>query len=141
MEQARADGRMSSRFGTWLLGTFALLSLLLAAVGIYGVVSYGVEQRTREIGIRMAVGATPFDLLAAALGKGLLLTLAGLAAGLTGALVLTRTMSSFLHGISAIDPASFLIAALVLLAVGLLATYIPARRASRIEPVVALRHE
>jgi putative ABC transport system permease protein len=141
MDQARAAGQMSSRFATWLLSFFALLSLLLAAVGIYGVISYSVEQRTREIGVRMALGATPHELLFVALSRGLLLTLAGLAFGLCGALILTRVMGSLLHGISAIDPASFFAAAVLLILVGLAATYIPARRASRIEPIQALRYE
>ncbi len=141
MDEARAAGQVSARFGTWLLGFFAVLSLLLAAVGIYGVVSYSVEQRTREIGVRMAIGATPFDVLFAAVNKGLLLTCIGLVLGLAGALVLTRVMGSLLHGISTIDPASFIGAALLLVAVGLFATYIPARRASRVQPVTALRYE
>lgn len=141
MDEARAAGQVSARFGTWLLGFFAVLSLLLAAVGIYGVVSYSVEQRTREIGVRMAIGATPFDVLFAAINKGLLLTCIGLVLGLAGALVLTRVMGSLLHGISAIDPASFIAAALLLVAVGLFATYIPARRASRVQPMTALRYE
>ncbi len=141
MDEALAAGQVSARFGTWLLGFFAVLSLLLAAVGIYGVVSYSVEQRTREIGVRMAIGATPFDVLFAAVNKGLLLTCIGLVLGLAGALVLTRVMGSLLHGISAIDPASFIAAALLLVAVGLFATYIPARRASKVQPVTALRYE
>lgn len=141
MAEARATGQMSSRFATWLLGLFALLSLLLAAVGIYGVISYSVEQRTREIGVRMALGASAFDVLFAALARGLLLTLIGLAFGLAGALILTRTMGTLLHGLSAVDPTSFCAAALVLVAVGLFATYVPARRASKVQPLAALRHE
>ena len=141
MEDARASTQVSSRFGTVLLGFFAFLSLLLAAIGIYGVVSYSVEQRTREIGVRMALGATPLDVLSGALGKGLLLTFIGMVAGLSGALILTRTMGSLLHGVSAIDPGSFVAAALVLILVGLCATYIPARRASRVDPMTSLRYE
>ena len=141
MEEARAAGRVASRFGTWLLGSFAVLSLLLAGVGIYGVVSYSVEQRTREIGVRMAVGATPGNIVASSLGKGLRLTTTGLVIGLIGAFFLTRTMGSLLHGVSAIDPVSFLLSAFLLVAAGLLATYVPARRASKVDPMVALRHE
>ncbi len=141
MSEARASGQVSARFATSLLGVFAVLSLLLAALGIYGVISYGVEQRTREIGVRMALGATAYDLLFAAIGRGLLLTLDGLAVGLTCALILTRTMGTLLHGVSAIDPPSFFAAAGILVAVGLLATFIPARRATKVEPMVALHHE
>jgi putative ABC transport system permease protein len=141
MDDARAAGQTSSRFGTWLLGIFASLSLLLAAIGIYGVISYSVEQHTREIGVRMAFGATAFDVLFAAIKKGLLLTCVGLIVGLTGALVLMRVMWSLLYGISAIDPASFAVSAGLLVLVGLLATSIPAWRASRIQPIIALRHE
>lgn len=141
MDEARAVGQVSTRFGTWLLGFFASLSLLLAAVGLYGVISYSVEQRTREIGVRMAIGATPFDILFAAINKGLLLTLVGLVLGLAGALVLTRVMGSLLHGLSAMDPTSFFAAAIVLAAVGVLAAYLPARRASKVQPIIALRYE
>jgi putative ABC transport system permease protein len=141
MEEARASGQLSSRFGTWLLGFFALLSLLLAAVGIYGVISYTVEQRSREIGLRMAMGATPLDILFAAIKKGFFLTFIGLIVGVAGALVLTRVMGTLLQGISAIDPASFGAAAVILITVGLFATYIPAWRAGRVQPMIALRHE
>lgn len=141
MAQARAGTQTSSEFGTWLLGFFAALSLALAAVGVYGVISYTVQQRTREIGIRRAIGATPSDLLFGVLSKGLLLTLIGLALGFVGALVLTTTMKDLLHGMSSTDPLSLLVTMLLLAVVGLLATFIPAYRASRIEPVVALRYE
>ncbi|MBV9403972.1 MAG: ABC transporter permease, partial [Acidobacteriaceae bacterium] len=124
MEDARAAEQVSPRFGTFLLGVFASLSLLLAAVGIYGVVSYSVEQRTREIGVRMALGATPVAVLAAALSKGVLLTCLGMIVGLIGALILTRTLGSLLHGVSALDPMSFFAASLVLVFVGLCATYV-----------------
>jgi putative ABC transport system permease protein len=141
MGEARAAGQLSSRFGTSLLGCFALLSLLLAAIGIYGVISYSVEQRTREIGVRMAIGATPFDILFAAMQKGFSLTFIGLVAGLIGALALTRVMASLLNGLSTIDPASLASAAVLLILVGLFATYIPAWRASRVQPMIALRDE
>ncbi len=141
MEQARAGTQTSSQFGTWLLGFFAGLSLLLAAVGVYGVTSYTVQQRTREIGIRMAVGATPADLLMAVLSKGFLLTLVGLAAGLVGVLVLSAVMKNLLHGVSTTDPLSLLETMVLLAIVGVIATFIPAFRASRVQPVIALRHE
>lgn len=141
MRQARAAGQTSSRFGTWLLGFFALLSLSLAAIGVYGVVAYTVEQRTREMGLRMALGATQQELLLAVLKKGFTLVLLGLLIGISGALALGRLMRDLLHGISGTDPTAFLGAAVVLLLAGLLATFIPAFRASRIDPMVALRHE
>jgi len=141
MAEARAGTQMSSQFGTWLLGFFAVLSLALAAVGVYGVISYTVQQRTREIGVRMAIGATPSDLLFGVLGKGLLLTLIGLGLGVVGALLLTAAMKDLLAGVSSTDPVSLLATMLLLAIVGLLATFIPAYRASRIAPVIALRHE
>ncbi len=141
LDQARAVGQSSSRFGTWLLGVFAVLSLSLAAIGVYGVVAYTVEQRTREMGLRMALGATQQNLLLAVLKKGFTLVLLGLAIGFCGALALGKLMHDLLHGISGTDPTAFLGAAVLLLLVGLLATFIPAFRASRIDPMVALRHE
>ena len=143
MAQARAATQMPSEFGTWLLGFFAVLSMVLAALGVYGVVSYTVEQRTREFGVRMAIGATSSDLLFAVLKKGCLVTLIGLALGFVGALALTTAMKDLLHGLSATDPLSFLGSLLLLLLaiVGLLATFMPAYRASRVEPIIALRYE
>jgi len=141
MEEARAKGRASARFATWLLGFFAGLALLLAAVGVYGVVSYTVGQRTREIGVRMTVGASEYDVLRMVLGKGLLLIAAGVGLGFAGALAVTRVMGSLLHGVSVTDPVTFLSVCVLLLAVGVLASYIPARRASRVDPMVALRYE
>jgi putative ABC transport system permease protein len=141
MAQARAATQMSSEFGTWLLGFFAVLSLLLAAIGVYGVISYTVQQRTREIGVRMAIGATPADLLFGILRKGLFLTVIGLVLGLGGALLLNSTMKELLNGMSSTDPTSLLATMLVLAIVAVLATFIPAWRASRIEPVAALRYE
>ena len=141
LSQARAATQMSSEFGTWLLGFFAVLSMVLAALGVYGVVSYTVEQRTREFGVRMAIGATPMDLLFGVLKQGFYVTLIGLAVGLAGALALSATMRDLLHGLSATDPLSLLGSVILLAIVGLLATFIPAQRATRVEPSVALRYE
>ncbi len=141
LEDARARGRASARLATWLLGFFAVLALLLAAVGVYGVVSYSVGERTREIGVRMALGADQSDVLRMVLGRGVLLILLGIVLGVAGAIALTRLMGSLLHGVSASDPLTFLAVSLLLMAVGMLASYIPARRASRIDPIIALRYE
>ena len=124
-----------------LLGVFAALALLLAAVGIYGVMSYVVSLRTNEIGVRMALGAQPRDVLGLVLGRGTKLAVAGVAIGLAGALALSRFLSSLLFGVRSTDPPTFLAVALLLIAVALAACYFPARRAMRVEPLVALRHE
>jgi len=129
------------RFSTVLLGVFAALALLLAAVGIYGVMSYVVSLRTNEIGVRMALGAQPRDVLGLVLGRGTKLAVAGVAIGLAGALALSRFLSSLLFGVRSTDPPTFLAVALLLIAVALAACYFPARRAMRVEPLVALRHE
>ncbi len=141
LAQARAATQVSSEFGTWLLGFFAVLSMVLAALGVYGVVSYTVEQRTREFGVRMAIGATPMDLLFGVLKQGFYVTLIGLGVGLAGALALSATMRDLLHGLSATDPWSLFGSVILLAIVGLLATFIPAQRATRVEPSVALRYE
>jgi putative ABC transport system permease protein len=129
------------RFSTLLLGVFAGVALVLAAVGIYGVMSYSMAQRTREIGIRMALGAQKRDVLKLAVGQGLKLVAVGVGLGLVGALALTRVMSSLLFGVSATDPATLVTISLILVAVALLASYIPARRASKLDPLIALRYE
>ena len=129
------------RFNTLLLGVFAAVALLLAALGIYSVISYSITLRTQEIGIRMALGARRPAILMMVLRTGMVLTLAGAAIGLMGAFVLTRWMSSMLFGIKASDPATYVVVLLVSLGAALLACSIPARRATRIEPLVALRHE
>jgi putative ABC transport system permease protein len=129
------------RWTALVLGLFAGVALLLAAVGIYGVQAHAVSQRTREIGIRRALGATDRDVLALVVGRGMVLTLAGVGVGLALALALSRALGSLLYGVSATDAATFAAIPLVLAAVGLLACYIPARRATRIDPNVAMRAE
>jgi putative ABC transport system permease protein len=124
-----------------LLASFAALALLLAALGIYGVVSYLVAQRTNEIGIRMALGAQRSHVLKMVIGQGAKMALIGVALGLTAALGLTRLMSKMLFGVKPSDPLTFLAVAALLIAVALLACYIPARRATRVDPVVALRYQ
>lgn len=129
------------RFRAMLIGTFALLALILAAVGLYGLISYTVTQRTREIGIRVALGAAPRQVLLPVVREGITLALAGIGIGLAGAFLAARALSAFLFGIGAADPLTFGGVALLLLAVAAAASYIPSRRALRVDPVVALRAE
>jgi putative ABC transport system permease protein len=129
------------RFSTVLIGALAGLALVLSAVGIYGVMSYTVGQRTQEIGIRMALGAEPQNMLAFILGRGARLALVGIAAGVLGALALTRFLSSLLFGVQANDPLTFAAVAILLLLVALAACYVPARRATKVDPMKALRYE
>ena len=129
------------RFRTFLLGSFSAIALALAAVGIFGVISYSAAQRTHEIGIRMALGAQPRDVLRLILGQGVRLALFGLVAGIVAAALLTRLMASMLYSVSPTDPVTFVAVAILLLGVALLACYIPARRAMRVDPMVVLRYE
>jgi len=141
MQQALDTDFAQPRFNTILLTLFAGIALLLAFVGIYGVIAYSVTQRTHEIGIRMALGAGRASVLGMVIGQGARLALLGIALGLAGALILTRLLSTLLFGVGATDPLTFATVGLGLLAVALLAAFIPAHRATRISPVVALRYE
>jgi putative ABC transport system permease protein len=139
MEAYVGDSSAPQRFNVVLLGAFAVIALLLASAGLYGVMSYLVNQRTSEIGIRMALGARPMDVLALVVRKAMLLTGAGVVLGLMAASAATQLMSRLLFGVQARDPMVFAVAPMVLITVAMLASYIPARRASRVDPLVALR--
>jgi predicted permease len=141
MEQVSLNSTARQNFNLLLLGVFAAIALLLAAVGIYGVMSYSVEQRTHEVGIRTALGASRSDVLKLIVGQGFKVTLIGVGLGIVGALMLTRFVSSLLYGVRPSDPATFLAVSLLLAGVALLASYIPARRATKVDPMVALRYE
>jgi ABC-type antimicrobial peptide transport system permease subunit len=136
-----SDSLAPRRFSMILLGTFAGLALLLASIGIYGVISYVVGQRSNEIGVRMALGAKSQDILRLVLEDGGKLVLMGIAIGLVAAFGLTRLIKSFLYGVDAADPLTFAAVAVLLSLVALVACYVPARRAARVDPVIALRYE
>lgn len=141
MEQVIAESNAPRRFTMALVGFFALAALLLAGVGLYGVMSYAVSQRAREIGVRMVLGARRADVLRMVLGAGLTLVLVGVAVGLAGAFATLRLLASFLFGVRASDPVTFLGVVLVLAAIALAASMVPALRATRVDPVIALRNE
>jgi putative ABC transport system permease protein len=139
LEQQFGSYLMQRRFQTSLLTGFSVVALLMAAVGIYGLIQYSIATRTQEIGLRIAMGAQRRDILRMILGEGLTLSLTGLALGLVGAWSLGRAVSSLLYGVTATDPLTFIAVSLLLTAVATTACYFPARRAMNVEPVVALR--
>lgn len=141
MEQVLGESLAPRRFVMLLLGAFAIVALVLAAIGIYGVMSYSVTQRTHEIGVRMALGAQQMDVLREIVAEGLGLTAGGVVLGLAAAFLLTRVISSLFYQVSAADPRIYASAALLLAATALLACYLPARRAAQVDPMIALRHE
>jgi putative ABC transport system permease protein len=141
LEDVVARSVSRPRFYMLLLGAFAATALFLAALGIFGVMSYAVVQRSREIGIRLALGAEPADVMKMVLGQALPLVAIGVGAGLTGAVALSRALSSLLFNLSPTDPGTLGGVAVLLAAVALLASYLPARRATRVDPLVALRSE
>jgi putative ABC transport system permease protein len=139
MKSYLAEVLIRERFSAVLMGTLAVLGLTLAALGLYGVMAYSVSQRTGEIGLRMALGAQPRDIFSRVIRHGLMLIAIGLSIGLLGAQALTRTMISTLYRISPTDPTTFTFVAVLLAGVALLACYLPARRATHVDPMVALR--
>jgi ABC-type antimicrobial peptide transport system permease subunit len=141
MQERFYDSMARQRFATVMLGAFAVFALLLAAVGVYGVISYLVSQGTRDIGVRMALGAQPANILRLVTRQGMELAGIGIAGGLIGALVLTRVMAGLLFGVSTTDAVTFSAVAVILAAVAFVATLIPARRAIGVDPNVALRDE
>jgi predicted permease len=141
LEQIFSSSLDNRRFSLVIFMVFAAVALMLAAVGIYGVMSYSVTQRTQEIGIRMALGAQSLDVLKMIVSQGLKLALVGVAIGIGAAFALTRLMASLLFGVSASDPVTFVATSLLLTSIALLACYIPGRRATKVDPITALRHE
>ncbi len=131
----------AERFWMRALGIFASLALVLAVIGIYGVVSYAVAQRTHEIGVRMAIGAQRTDVLGMVIRQGMVISAGGVIVGVLGAVAATRLLSSRLYGVEATDPATFAAVSWVLVGIAVLASYVPARRAARVDPLIALRSE
>ena len=141
MDELLESGAAQPRFTAFLLGTLSATALLLAIVGIYGVIAYSVAERTQEMGIRIALGAERMDILRLVLRQGLLLALSGIAIGLAASLALTRLLGSLLYRVSVTDPVTFAAGATLFAGVALLASYLPARRATRVDPMIALRSQ
>jgi ABC-type antimicrobial peptide transport system permease subunit len=141
MDQVRAEATADSNFNMMLFNVFAGIAILLAAIGIYGVMAYAVEQRTQEIGVRIALGASPRDVVRMVVRQGMRLALTGVFIGVMGAAALTPLMTSLLYGVKASDPVVLTSVAVLLSAVALVAIYIPAHRAAQVDPVLALRLE
>jgi ABC-type antimicrobial peptide transport system permease subunit len=141
MDQVISKSTTSRRFSLFLLGGFASLALILSAIGIYGVIAFSVVRRVHEMGIRIALGAQRRDVLRLVIGQGMLLLGVGMIIGTLGALALTRALAGFLYGIRPTDPATFATVVAILATVAFLACYIPARRATRVDPMIALRYE
>jgi putative ABC transport system permease protein len=141
MEELFSRSFGERRFNLLLLGSFAVIALTLAAIGVYGLMSFSVRQRTHDIGVRMALGASPFNIRAIVMSEGLRLTFVGVTIGLAGALAATRFLQSLLFGVGATDPLTFGGLSLVLVAVAFVASYVPARRATSVDPLVAFRSQ
>ena len=141
MNEVIADSLAQRRFSMILLNAFAVVALLLSSIGLYGVISYLVGQHTHELGIRLALGAQRKDVLLLVLSQGMKMTLGGVALGLLASLGLTRLLTKMVYGVSTTDPATFAVIAALLILVALLACLIPARRATKVDPLVALRYE
>jgi putative ABC transport system permease protein len=141
LDELRSESIAKFRFNTYVLAIFSALALIMAAVGLYGVMAYSVSQRTRELGIRMALGAQPEDVRRLVVGQGMRLALIGIGLGLAASLAVTRVMSSLLYGVTTTDTVTFISVALTLAVISLLASYIPARKATRVNPIIALRYE
>ena len=141
MRELTNEALRNDRFSAWLFGSFSILALLLAMLGLYGVISYSTSQRTGEIGIRIALGAESRDIIKLVVGRGIMLMLAGIGIGLVSAAAATRILSSLLFQVSATDPVTYISVSVLLASVALIACYLPARRASKLDPMVALRHE
>jgi len=141
MDQFVANSVSSRKFNALLFAMFAGLALVLAIVGVYGVIAYSVSQRVQEIGIRMALGAEPSNVVRLVLGRGMVLVLIGVGLGLGASMALTRVMTSLLFAVSATDPGTFTVVSLLLIFISVLASYVPARRAAKVDPIVALRSE
>jgi ABC-type antimicrobial peptide transport system permease subunit len=141
LNETVSESLAQRRFSMEMITLFAVTALLLAGVGIYGVISYFVSERTHEIGIRLALGAQRHDIFGTILGQGLKLVILGAGVGLIGAVVVSRSMSRLLYGVKPTDPLTFVSVALLFITVALLACYLPARRAMKVDPMIALRYE